>query len=235
MTTYTNSRGVALERAYQHWRERGALLKLPFPKHPEPPLTVAISRELGAGGSEISQAIAERMGWPLYDRELVSQISDDTGIRSQLLEKLDEKNPSWLAECLEGFSEERNISGAGYAIRLRKILLALYYHGDCVILGRGAAQILPPEKTLRVRLVAPLGTRIERMSKILGSQDDAVHMVTESDRDREAFVKRYFFKDPASSECYDLTLDTSRFSQEACVDIIATAIEGHLARQSAAS
>lgn len=229
MTTYATSRGVALERAYQHWRERGALLKLPIPKSTAPPLTIAFSRELGAGGSAIAHAIAERIGWPLYDRELVDQISEDTGIRSQLLERLDEKCPSWLAECLDGFSEERNISGAGYAIRLRKILLALYYHGNCVILGRGAAQVLPPEKTLRIRLVAPKSMRIERMSKILGSQDDAVRIVTESDRDRESFVKRYFFKDPASPESYDLTLDTSRFTREGCVSVIASAIKGYKA------
>ncbi len=229
MTTYANSRGAALERAYQHWRERGALLKLPVHKDTRPPLTIAISRELGAGGSAIAHAIAEKKGWPLYDRELVEQISEDTGIRSQLLEKLDEKSPSWLAECLEGFSDERNISGAGYAIRLRDILLALYYHGNCVILGRGAAQLLPPEKTLRIRLVAPKSLRIERMSKILGSQDDAVRIVTESDRDRESFVRRYFFKDPASLESYDLTLDTSRFSRNGCVNTLLSAIEGHKA------
>ena len=227
MTTYATTRSEALERAYQHWRERGALLEQPRSKQKEEHLTIAISRERGAGGSAIAHRIAERMGWPLYDRELVDQVADDAGIHAQLLERLDEKRPNWLAECLEGFSGQKNMSGVGFAIRLRKVLFALYCHGNCVILGRGAAQVLPAKNTLRIRLVAPKKARVERMSKTLESQNDAERFVTESDRDRASFVKSYFLKDPNAIEGYDLTLDTSRFSQDGCVNIIADAIKAH--------
>lgn len=225
MTTYSSSRGASLERAYQHWRERGALLELPHSEPADTPLTIAISRELGAGGSAIAHAVAERMGWPLYDKELVDQISEDTGVHTQLLEQLDERRPNWFAECLSGLSDHKNMSGVGFAIRLRKVLVALYCHGHCVILGRGAAQVLPTERTLRIRLVAPREARVERMSKILGSVEDADRMVNDSDRDRAAFVKSYFMRDPNTTLGYDLTIDTSRFSRGGCTNVILSAIE----------
>ncbi len=227
MTTYASTRGVALERAYKHWRERGALLELPSTQPTAPPLTIAISRETGAGGTSIAEEIAAELGWPLYDRELVAQIAEDTGVHTELLEKLDEKKPNWLTDCLEGFSDHKNISGAAFAIRLRKILFALYCHGNCVIVGRGAAQILPPKHTLRVRFVAPKNARIARMSELLDPGVDVEQAVLQSDKDRESFVKSYFFKDPNSHTGYDLTLDTSRFSHAGCAEIILSAIKAH--------
>ncbi len=227
MTTYASTRGVALERAYKHWRERGALLELTSSQPAAPPLTIAISRETGAGGTTIAEEIATELGWPLYDRELVAQIAEDTGVHKELLERLDEKKPNWLTDCLEGFSDQKHISGAAFAIRLRKILLALYTHGNCVIVGRGAAQILPPKHTLRVRFIAPKDVRMERMSKILGPAEDVEQAVLQSDKDRESFVKSYFFKDPNSHAGYDLTLDTSRFSRAGCAEVIRSAIKAH--------
>lgn len=229
MTTFSTSRGAALERAYHHWRERGALLDMRNVKDTVPSFTIAISRERGAGGSAIGHAVAEKLGWPAYDRELVDKIADDAGIRSQLLEHLDEKRPNWLAECLASMSGEEHMSGVGFAIWLRKILLALYCHGNCVILGRGAAQVLPVKRTLRVRLIAPRLYRVRRATNHLGIAEDADRQVAEIDRQRIDFVKSYFHKDPSDVHAYDLTLDTSRFSETQSRDLIAFALE---ARQS---
>ena len=93
MTTYSTSIGASLERAYRHWRERGALLEFSPPSETQPPMTIAISRQLGAGGGAIAGKIAEKLDWPLYDRQLVDKIAEDSGFQSQLLENLDEKRP----------------------------------------------------------------------------------------------------------------------------------------------
>lgn len=224
MTTYANSRGAALEQAYRHWRERGALLGRPPLAGTTPSLTIAVSRQIGAGGSEIASAVANELDWPLYDREIVAKISEDSGVRAQLLEQLDEKRPNWFAECVEGFSEERHMSGAGFAIHLRRILVALYCHGDCVILGRGGAQILPTERTLRVRITAPRIWRVEQVARRVGSADQAERLVKETDRARDDFVKSYFHKDPTNVFDYDLTLNASRFNSADCAAMITAAL-----------
>jgi cytidylate kinase len=214
-----------LERAFQHWRERGALLELPSHETARP-MTVAISRECGSGGSSIAVAVADKLHWPLYDHELLEKIADDTGVHSALLENLDEKRPNWLAESLEGLSHEKHISGAGFAIRIRKILLALYCHGNCVVLGRGATQVLPSEQSLFVRLVAPLEDRIHRIAQEMHiSASDARRHVTETDRGRTEFVRSYFNRDPTDPSGYDLVLNTTRFSEQDCIDLVLMALE----------
>jgi cytidylate kinase len=230
MTTYSSSRGAALERAYHHWRERGALFDLSASKETVPAVTIAISRERGAGGGTIAHAIADQLGWPVYDRELVDKIAADSGVRAQLVEQLDEKRPNWIDECLQAFSAEKQMNGASFAIRLRDTLLALYCHGNCVILGRGAAQVLPEKRTLRIRLIAPQLYRVQRATDHLGISQEAERHVAEIDRQRAQFVKTYFLRDPSHVHDYDLTIDTSRFSTTECRDLILLALQARQSR-----
>ena len=119
------------------------------------------------------------------------------------------------------------MSGVGFAIRLKKVLLALYCHGECVVLGRGAAQLMPAEKTLRVLLVAPEGYRVARIARRMGISDtEALNHISDADRDRIKFVKSYFHKDPSDSLSYDVTIDTSRFSENTCSEMILCAFNG---------
>jgi cytidylate kinase len=225
MTTKANQVGAGLERAMRHWRERGALLKESPGASAAKPITVAISRERGAGGRAIAEAVADRLGWPLYDRDLVERIAEDTGVRAELLHQLDENRPNWVGELFHGLSDEKQISGAGYALRLHRTLLGLGYHGDCVIVGRGAAQLLPPERTVRVVTVAPREHRVKRLSEMLGNERHAATHVDETDMDRAAFVRHYYHKDPTDHEQYDLVLDTSKLSHDECVERILSAVD----------
>lgn len=231
MTTHTTSQGAGLARAYAHWRERGALHDLADPKDVNPqPVTIAISRETGAGGGKIARKVAEKLNWPLYDRELVAQIALEAGVRAELLGPLDEKLPSWIDECLNSFTNEKSMSGVGFAIRLREILFALYCHGNCVVLGRGAAHVLPAKHTLRIRLIAEKLSRIQRATNHLGTSEEADRQITELDRERAEFVRTYFHKDLTDPHGYDLTIDTSRFNESVCVDLIIAALNARQER-----
>lgn len=213
------------QRAVRHWERRRQLWERSATRAAESTTTIAISRDYGAGGRAIAQEAAEALGWPLYDRELVDKIAHDSGMQEKLLEDLDEKCPNWLAESLEGFAFTKHVSGAGYAVRLRKTLMALYCHGECIVLGRGAPQILPPQRTLSVRLIAPDKFRIAQIAKELGiPEKDAHAKIREVDGGRLAFVRNYFHKDPADALAYDLIINTSRFDTGACVDLILSAL-----------
>jgi cytidylate kinase len=94
-----------------------------------------------------------------------------------------------------------------------------------VIVGRGAAQILPAESTLRVRLVAPMEWRVGAMSQKLGvSREEATRQVERIDRERIGFVRDHFHKEAMDPRQYDLVLNSSRFSIGACADLIVEAL-----------
>jgi cytidylate kinase len=187
--------------------------------------TVAISREAGANGSAVGHLLGERLGWPVYDYELVERIAGDMGLRSELLESVDEKHMSWLEECVESFSSKRSVTESAYVRHLVQTLITLALHGECILVGRGANVVAPPETTLRVRLVAPLRERIATVQKRRNlSFEEAQRWVEKTDHARAVFIKDHFHKQVDDPQLHDLVLNTSRFSLEACAEIIIDAL-----------
>jgi cytidylate kinase len=205
----------AMERARHHWQARrkpeaeGAIALGPS----LPAFTVALSREAGANGPQVARVVGERLGWPVYDRELVQRVAEEMGLRASLLESVDERRKSWLQECLESFASVPGVSEGAYARHLLQTLLALAAHGECVIVGRGAAQVLPAATTLRVRLVGPVEERAEAIRQRFGiTHEEAARWVEKTDGERVRFVKDHFQKNPTDPRRYDQVLNSSRFS-----------------------
>jgi cytidylate kinase len=165
--------------------------------------------------------VGVRLGWTVYDHELLQRIAQEMKLRVSLLESVDEKRVSWLRECVEAFASVPSVSGSAYVRHLTETLLSLATHGECVIVGRGAVQILPVETTLRVRLVAPVEWRVLATSKKLAvSRDEAARQVEKTDRERIRFVKDHFHKEATDPRQYDLVLNSSRYSVGECADLI---------------
>lgn len=221
----SNLRFEALERALHHWEAGSGPSPAAGYPSPHSAFTIALSREAGARGAEVAHAVGEQLGWPVYDRELLDKIAGEMGLSPHRLESVDENRVAWLLECLESISGQPGVSEAGYVRHLGNVLLSLAAQGECVIVGRGAAHILPPETTLRVRLVAPRESRIGMFQeRHTISRAEAAAEIDRIDRQRSAFVKDHFHKDPSDPRLYDLILNSSRFSVPACARIIVGAI-----------
>ena len=183
--------------------------------------TITISRQAGGQGTGVAHEVGRRLGWPVYDHELLERISQETGLRTSLLESIDEKRKGWLQEALESAMKIPMVSENAYAHQLVKIVLALGAHGECVIVGRGASHILPAATTLRVRLIAPLEKRAEVMSQQLGiSRKLAEQQIAATDQERRSFVQAHFRKDPVDPENYDVIFNTAHFSTAECAGLI---------------
>jgi cytidylate kinase len=218
-----------LEHLCHHWEEKRAAgasrsdLILPAPHA----LTIALSREAGAHGTAVGQEVGTRLGWPVYDHELLERIAQDMGLHTRLLESVDERRASWLLEAFEALMSAPYASESAYVHRLVKTVLALGTHGECIIVGRGAALMLPTETTLRVRLIASLKTRSAAMSKRQGVPEvEATRQLEALDREHNAFVQDHFFKDPADPRLYDLILNSARFGVTGCAELIVNALDG---------
>jgi cytidylate kinase len=189
------------------------------------PLTVAITREAGTDAGQVATQLGKRLGWPVYDRELLNRIAGEMGTRARVLESLDEKRSSWLLTLFEAFASTTPITAGAYADHLARVAFALAASGECILIGRGTAQFLPAESTLRVRLVAPLENRIDSIQRRENlSRSDAARRVADIDRARTEFVRSIFHKDPADPAGYDLILNTSRFDPVECAELIEHAV-----------
>jgi len=191
----------------------------------QPALSIALARQAGTQGTLVAHEIGARLNWPVYDRELLELIAGKAGLRASLLESVDERRKSWLLEWIEAFASLPGISEIGYSRLLVETVLSLGALGHCVFVGRGAAQILPPQYTLRVYLVGALSDRVDYISKDRGlPHDEAERFVKEKDHESIEFVKSHFFKDPTDPMQCDLLLNRSRWSITECADLIIQAV-----------
>jgi cytidylate kinase len=201
----------------------------------EPRFTIALSRETGSGATSVASEVGARLNWPVYDQELLRRIAEEMHLRVQLLASVDERRRSWLQECIEAFPLTAGVSEAGFVRHLVETVTSLGSHGACVIVGRGAAYILPAAQTLRVRLVAAAEDRISYLSRLLNRpRAEVARHVETSDRERALFVREHFRKDAADPRNYDLVLNTSRFGVGACADLILESLrrlEAHAGRR----
>lgn len=217
----------SLVRAIHHSEaRRGAQGGSSPPAATPPTMSVALSREAGAGAGEVAAELQRRLGWEVYDNKLLERIAGAMKVRVGLLESVDERHVHWLQEMMQMLSAGRSATESSYVAHLTETLLALAAHGRSIIVGRGAALILPGSSTLRVRLVAPLEYRIRQLGRKQGlSREAARRFVEMTDRERTKFLKDHFHKDAAAADNYDLILNTARLSPPACAELIIAALD----------
>src|SRR5262245_25448693 len=66
---------------------------------------ITVSREAGARGSTVARLVGQKIGWTVYDQELLEYIAHEMHLRASVLESLEEKDfdwsHQWLAKLLE--------------------------------------------------------------------------------------------------------------------------------------
>ena len=188
-----------------------------------------ISRESGAGGREVAKRVGERLGWHVFDREIVDEIARQTNLRRQLIESLDEQDRGAVENYLITTLGLNNIDETRFEHQLRQVILTFGRRGQAVIIGRGGHFILPGQFGLSVRLIAPLKTRVERIAaeKKL-SFEKAKDAVEKLDHDRAKFIRHYFKNDVNDPLLYDLFINTSSIGMTAATEIILTSLNQKL-------
>jgi len=191
-----------------------------------------VSRERGSDGTSLSHLIGERLGWRVYDREVVEEVARCAQVREQLIASVDERVRSHWSETARWLAEGEGVGRQTYLVFLRQVLLTLGHHGDVIIIGRGAHHILPPECAVRLRVVAPIEVRAKRLAERGNiSLAKARHEVERTDAERTAFIREAFSRDAASPLEYDLVLNTGEMSLEVAANIVLEALHAKLGVQ----
>ncbi|MBW7904546.1 MAG: cytidylate kinase-like family protein [Phycisphaerae bacterium] len=181
---------------------------------------VAISRAVGAGGNTVGARLGERLGWPVFNGEILRIMAGDDSVRRRLYERLDEHDTTWLESVLRWALGEE-IRRDDYFHKLTRTVLALARQGHAIFVGRAADLILPQDRGLRVRLCAPLDVRVRAYAE-LHKLDPRIARarVQQIDREREQFVRRHFGVHADDVLRFDMTLNTGLLSHGEAVEII---------------
>src|SRR5215831_13637330 len=91
-----------VEKAFKHWeaRRREAAAQRIEPTISQA-FSIALSREAGTPATAVAQEVGRLLGWQVYDRQLLEEIAQDMGLRTNLLERLDERRQGWLSGAIK--------------------------------------------------------------------------------------------------------------------------------------
>ena len=132
-----------------------------------------------------------------------------------MVELLDEKAVSRIDSMITSFFVARHLSSDVYFRHLTQVVAAIGERGWSIIVGRGAHLILPPEKTIRLRFIAPKELRIgffimtRRMTHA-----EAQKYVEKKDADRSGFIRKYFKADADDPTNFDVVVNTGEMGIE---------------------
>lgn len=183
--------------------------------------TITISRQAGAGGSEIARVLAQKTKMDLMAGQIIQHVAESSKMSTKVVETLDEKAMTTMESWVNSMFVSRHLWPSDYLKHLTRVIGTIGKHGNAIIVGRGAGYILPPETTFRIKVIAPLEYRIESMMRIRGlTHGDAQKYIEKRDADRIAFVRKYFQTDAMDPLNYDLVINTEKVGIEGAVDTI---------------
>lgn len=193
------------------------------------PFQITIARQIGSGGAELGQRIAQRLGLVYLDREILQQASEALGMEEAELSHREERIQGFWTRLMENFapgcpehmiceSIPRTVSDDALIEAEQRVLLRFASRGSCVIVGRCGFHLLRERtRSLNIFVYASREFRIERMLKYYAAADRAAarEMIDDTDRQRERYVERVCGTSWYDARNYHLSMDMSQAGFEA--------------------
>ena len=193
---------------------------------------ITISRQFGSGGRTVGHMVAEKLGIPFYDKELVEQIALESGFAPKFVEEHGEHSPgrSLLSYAFAPQGVPGVMNGLSTADFLWNIqcsaILQLAEKGPCVIVGRNADYILKDrEDCFHAFIHADMDYRADRIVRLYGESEKSPEApLQEKDKRRKVNYQHYTGRTWGAADNYDICINTSTISLEKAADIIVSLV-----------
>ncbi|HLY19305.1 MAG TPA: cytidylate kinase-like family protein [Bryobacteraceae bacterium] len=196
---------------------------------------ITVEREFGSGGTDIARELAERLGWKLYDHLLTDEIARLMGCDCKAVEEREETNDPLRYRLFKAFMRG-SFEGSQNAHRIKmvdadcireaaeRVVKAAAKDGNAVVVGRGSAYYLRDcPDAFHVFVYAPFEEKVVRLRKKGHSREEAAELAETVDRDRAAYIKRYFDVEWPARYLFDLMIN-SKMGLETVARIILDAV-----------
>lgn len=198
----------------------------------EKKLVVTIGRQLGSGGKAVAEMLGEKLGVPVYDKQIINEAAKESGLLPSVFEQVDEKESkvrpmgwnTWglNSQVYSGYINNDTLFGIQ-----SQTIKHLAQQGSCVIVGRCADYVLRNvEGVLRVFITAKEEDSIARICECRGvNPKEASQCIANTEKRRSAYYNYYTFQTWGAAESYDLCLNSSLLGVEGCVDVILATLD----------
>jgi cytidylate kinase len=190
---------------------------------------ISISKQWGSGSRDVANALAERLHWQWFDREILTAIAEHTKSREEILSRLDEHAIGSINDYIAQMIVSEDPGQATYLKEMVRVVMGLARQGNAIIVGRGANYFLDSRFGLRVRLVAPLEQRVARVATLDDrSPEDARREVERNDNQQAAFIRQVFNRNIDDPVGFDMVLNMGSLSLDSATHAILAALRRKL-------
>ena len=185
---------------------------------------ITISREFGSGGRFIGEEVAKKLGVAYYDRDIIGQIAEQSGLSPEYIQENAELSPkkglfsyAFSGRDITGKSVEDVVYEAQ-----TKIIMEIAEKESCVIIGRNADFILRDrEDVLNVFIHGNMPEKVQRICKLFNvTEADAVKQINDTDKRRRTNYNFYTEQKWGMAGNYTLSLNSSVLGYDMCQKIV---------------
>lgn len=191
---------------------------------------ITIGRQYGSGGREIGKRLAEKLGIPYFDKELLARVAKESGFCEEMIRNHDERptNSFLYNVVMDTYSFGYNTAFVDMPIS-QKVFLAQFDtvkkiadEGSCVIVGRCADYALSEyPNCLNLFIYGKEEAKIKRISERRNvSLAEAKELCVKRDKQRQSYYNYYSNKKWGRADSYDLCLDSGKLGIEGTVDFL---------------
>lgn len=183
---------------------------------------ITVSREFGSGGRTIGKMVAEKLGLPCYDAELIQKIAEESGYAADYIrEEGEAASGGWLSAMFTDRSMGLTNQDKIWNIQSR-VIEELAEKGPCVIVGRCADYILREKANcLNVFIHASMEKRAQRIVQEYGEREESPEQrLRDKDKRRAAYHRFYTDMKWGHSQNYHICLDSGTLGIDKCAELI---------------
>ena len=191
---------------------------------------VTCSVQTGTPGLAVAHAVAERLGWQVFDKEILTAIAEHADLRERVVARHDDRPVSRLADYVAHLIVPGHLPHVGYEVELIRTIAAIGRQGHAVLIGRGANWVLDPQYGLRVRFVASPETRTRAYAAAESvDESTATRRVEELETAKRGFIRQVYRRDIDDPIGYDLVLNVDKIAASGAAEIVLAALRAKLA------
>ena len=206
------------------------------PAAPETPLIITIERELGSGGHELGQRLADALGIPFYDYALIEKAAEATGFAIEDVRQSEERMGTGLLHSLyqNSYATSQKSSRQDQIFAAQSQVIRAYAAaGSCVIVGRLGSYVLRGRKNcFHIFVTASEAFRAQRIQAEDGSTpEEALQRLHREDAFRRNYCQHFTGEPWGMAHHYALTLDTSVYQVDGALALVLAALQQQAAAQ----
>ena len=190
---------------------------------------ITISREYGSGGRVIGRIVAEKLGVPLYDKDIITMAAEESGLSPDVIESAELQAKSSFSYTLssavsfgEGFTGEAISMNEKMFLAQFDVITEIGARGEGVIVGRCADYVLRDDPSVvNVFIYGEKEDKLHRCVNEYGDDEkEALKKMSTYDKARRNYYNYHTSRKWGEYSNYDLAVNSSLIGEQGAADVI---------------